>query len=58
MNQKQNIIEYLENAYSGAKAMDDVELMSRLARAIVAFSYNDFEKEVSWDDMVTEYFAF
>ena len=58
MNRKQIIIDYLNAAYSEAKMADDVETMCRLSRAIVAFSYNDFEKEVSWDDMITEYFSF
>ena len=58
MNRKQIILDYLNNAYSEAKMADDVETMCRLSRAIVAFSYNDFEKEVSWDDMITEYFSF
>ena len=58
MNRKQIILDYLNTAYSEAKMADDVETMCRLSRAIVAFSYNDFEKEVSWDDMITEYFSF
>jgi hypothetical protein len=56
MNQKQNIIEYLENAYSGAKAMDDVELMLRLSRAIIAFSYDNLEEnKPDWDKMMDAY---
>ena len=35
-NQK-SILEYLENSYSGAKMMDDIETQERIARAIVAF---------------------
>lgn len=58
MNQKQNIIEYLENAYSGAKAMDDAELMLRLSRAIVSFSYDNLEENnPDWDKMLDEYIS-
>lgn len=32
------ILEYLENAYSGAKMADDVDSMTRIARAIEAFN--------------------
>lgn len=35
-NQK-SILEYLENSYSGAKMMDDIETQERIARAILAF---------------------
>ena len=35
-NQK-SILKYLENSYSGAKMMDDVETQERIARAIIAF---------------------
>lgn len=31
------ILEYLENCYTGARAMDDVEMELRISRAIVAF---------------------
>ena len=31
------ILDYLENAYSGAKMADDVDSMIRIARAIAAF---------------------
>lgn len=31
------ILDYLENAYSGAKMADGVDSMTRIARAIVAF---------------------
>lgn len=56
MNQKQNIIEYLENAYTGAKMMDDVELMLRLSRAIISFSYDNLEENnPDWDKMLDEY---
>lgn len=32
------ILDYLENAYSGAKMADDVDSMTRIARAIEAFN--------------------
>lgn len=58
MNQKQNIIDYLENAYTGAKMMDDVELMLRLSRAIVSFSYDNLEENnPDWDKMLDEYIS-
>lgn len=31
------IIEYLENCYTGARACDDVEIMCRVSRALAAF---------------------
>ena len=38
-NEKQRaaILEYLECSYSGAKMMDDIELQTRIGRAIEAF---------------------
>lgn len=35
-NQIKEIESYLESAYSGAKMMDDVEAMCRIARALAA----------------------
>lgn len=58
MNHKQNIINYLENAYTGAKMMDDAELMLRLSRAIVSFSYDNLEENnPDWDKMLDEYIS-
>lgn len=31
------ILEYLENCYTGAKAMDDTEMELRIGRAVAAF---------------------
>lgn len=31
--------------------MDDVELMCRLSRAILAFDYDDFEHLPTWEEM-------
>lgn len=46
-----SIVEYLEMAYVGARAMDDVETMCRLSRAIMAFSYDDLEHMPTWEEM-------
>ena len=35
--QKAAILEYLESSYSGAKMMDDIEIQTRVGRAIEAF---------------------
>lgn len=37
MEEQKIILDYLENAYSGARMADDVDSMTRIARAIVAF---------------------
>jgi hypothetical protein len=55
MNQKNIVLEYLENAYSGAKMMDDVEMMTRLTRAIIAFSCDKFDEIPNWEEMLEEY---
>jgi hypothetical protein len=55
IDQKAVILEYLENAYSGAKMMNDVEMMCRLSRAILAFDYDDLAKSPTWDEMMTSY---
>ena len=56
-NQKQVILDYLEHAYSGAKMMDDVEMMCRLTRAIIAFECDIFDKAPTWDEMWEEHFT-
>ena len=48
------ILDFLEGAYNNAKEMDDVELMCRLSRAIIAFSYNDFSNN-DWSKMLESY---
>jgi hypothetical protein len=58
MTHEEIIVDYLKDAYSVAKAAGDTKMMIRLVRAMIAFNYNNFDKEVTWDDMVTEYFAF
>jgi hypothetical protein len=45
------IMEYLEMSYAGARAMNDVETMCRLSRAIIAFSYDDLEHMPTWEEM-------
>ena len=55
MSQKEIILDYLENCYSGAKMMDDVELMCRLTRAIIAFSCDKFDEIPNWEEMMEEY---
>lgn len=39
--QAEIILDYLETAYTGARMMDDVEMMCRLSRAIIAFNGED-----------------
>jgi hypothetical protein len=53
--QKQVILDYLEHSYTGARMMDDVELMCRLSRAILAFSYDDMEHMPTWEEMQNAY---
>ena len=53
--QKKIMLDYLENSYTGARMMDDVELMCRLSRAILAFSYDDLEHMPTWEEMQNAY---
>lgn len=53
--QKKIILDYLEAAYTGARMMDDLEMMCRLFRAIVAFDYDNLEEELNWDKMEDAY---
>ena len=48
-------IDYLENAYTGAKMMDDVEMMMRLSRAIMAFDYDRFDHTPTWEEIQESY---
>ena len=57
MPQTKNILDFLEKSYVGARAMDDVELMCRLSRAILAFSYDDLEHMPTWEEMHQAYIA-
>ena len=54
-NQKAVVLDYLENAYTGAKMMDDVEMMMRLSRAIMAFDYDRFDRTPTWNEMQEAY---
>lgn len=51
--QQEIIINYLESAYIGARASDDVETMTRIARAIIAFKSNP-EKDYACLDEMTQ----
>lgn len=54
MNQPQNeIIEYLECAYLGAKALGDEEAMLRISRALLAFKADPY-KDIFLDNFVEE----
>lgn len=57
IEQKENILDYLEKAYSGAKMMDDVKMMIRLTRAIVAFDCDVFDRHPSLDEMLEEHIS-
>lgn len=48
--QQEEILEYLESSYSGAKMMGDEETMLRLSRAIVAFKA-DVHTDIFKDDI-------
>lgn len=52
MNKNEIILDYLEKSYSDAKMMDDVELMIRLSRAILAFDYDDLLHMPTWEEMI------
>lgn len=41
--QEQIILQYLENSYTGARMLDDISAMTRIARAIEAFEANPTE---------------
>ena len=56
MDNKEVILNYLEHSYSGAKMLDDVELMIRLTRAIIAFECDVFDRTPTWDEMWDEHF--
>ena len=52
--QYQVIKDYLEQAHTGAKMSDDIEMQTRLARAIIAFEANP-EKDVFLDHVIDDY---
>jgi hypothetical protein len=52
---KEQIVSFLQCAYSDAKRDDDKELMNSLARATVALNYSGAKKNPTLADMLTEY---
>lgn len=52
-DQEKNILRYLENSYTGARMMDDIFAMARIARAIAAFKA---DPEIAEDKIFTEHF--
>lgn len=50
------IEEYLENSYSGAKMMDDVDAMCRISRAIAALKA-DTEIEIFTEEFKKLYYG-
>lgn len=52
--QYQVIKDYLEQAYTGARMSDDVEIQTRLARALIAFE-SDPEKDIFLDNVIEDY---
>lgn len=57
MNQqkKQQVLSFLQCAYSDAKRDNDAALMNSLARATVALNYSGAKKNPTLADMLTEY---
>lgn len=52
---KQQVLSFLQCAYSDAKKDNDVALMNSLARATVALNYSGAKKNPTLADMLTEY---
>lgn len=55
MDEKSTILQILECAYIGAKNNNDPEMMCRISRAIVAFSYDDLISIPTWEKMLNDY---
>lgn len=55
MDNKEIILNYLEECYSDAKMMDDVKMMIRLNRAIIAFDCDIFDRTPDWEEMLEEH---
>ena len=53
MEQRDQIIKYLEDCFTGANQMNDSDMMVRLRRAINAFNL-DIEEEFDLDYMCVE----
>lgn len=50
-----DVIEYLENVKSGANAMDDIEMMHRVDRALAAFKA-DVEDDIFTDEFKEKFY--
>lgn len=50
-----DIKEFLENSYTGAKAMDDIEAQTRIARAIAAYEA-DIEMDIFTEEFEEMYY--
>lgn len=53
--QKQEVIDFLENTYTGAKMMRDEEVMLRASRALLAFKA-DVHKDIFIEENVLEFY--
>lgn len=51
---QQEILEYLEHSYTGARMMDDVETMTKLSRAIAAFNAPT-DKDIFTEEFMEEH---
>ena len=56
-NRENIILNYLERAYSNAKMEDDIGMMLKLQRAIIAFDYDEIVDRLNWDEVTSEYFV-
>lgn len=54
--QKQEVIDFLENTYAGAKMMGDEEVMLRASRALLAFKA-DVHKDIFIEENVLDFNA-
>lgn len=45
--QKQEVIDFLENTYTGAKMMGDEEVMLRASRALLAFKADKYSYDIT-----------
>lgn len=55
MTEKERVLDYMEKTFVGAKMANDIEMMCRLSRAVIAFSYDDLENIPSWEKMLESY---
>lgn len=53
--QKEIIMDFLQSAYTKARMMYSNEMMCRISRAILAFSYDDLENMPTWEEMQEAY---